>query len=233
LSQQEPAEALLTELRRRLAAVADPGRADHMRAYMKSAMPFRGVSAEPLRRICREVFAEHGLPDRGSWEHAVRLLWDTAAYREERYAAIALCEQRPYRGYQDLATLELYHHLVVTGAWWDLVDGIAAHLVGALLREHPAKMKPRMRRWAKDRDMWKRRTAILSQLSFMQDTDTALLYACIEPSLDSPEFFLRKAIGWALRQYAWTEPGAVKRYVREHQSRLSPLSRREALKNLS
>ena len=80
--------------------------------------------------------------------------------------------------------------------------------------------------------MWKRRTAILSQLTFKKDTDLKLLYDCIEPSIESKEFFLRKAIGWALRQYAWTDPKEIQRYVRVNETRLSPLSRREALKNL-
>jgi 3-methyladenine DNA glycosylase AlkD len=89
-----------------------------------------------------------------------------------------------------------------------------------------------MLRWSRSPDMWKRRTSILCQLTFKKDTDLKLLYACIEPSMDSTEFFLRKAIGWALRQYAWTYPDEVRRYVRKNAARLSPLSRREALKNL-
>ena len=80
--------------------------------------------------------------------------------------------------------------------------------------------------------MWKRRTAILCQLGSKAHTDLELLYACIEPSLGSQEFFLRKAIGWALRQYAWTDAAEVKRYVRRQRDRLSPLSVREALKNI-
>jgi 3-methyladenine DNA glycosylase AlkD len=93
-------------------------------------------------------------------------------------------------------------------------------------------LKKAMLAWSQCDDLWKRRTAIICQLSFKKDTDLALLYACIQPALDSSEFFLRKAIGWALRQYAWTDPEEVIRYVREHEHRLSGLSRREALKNV-
>jgi len=89
-----------------------------------------------------------------------------------------------------------------------------------------------MRAWSRSRDMWKRRTAILCQLSFKSDTDLTLLYDCIEPNLDDREFFIRKAIGWALRQHAWTDPGEVRRYVTRNKARLSPLSVREALKNI-
>ena len=81
-------------------------------------------------------------------------------------------------------------------------------------------------------NIWKRRSAILIQLKAKEQTDLDFLYACIEPSLDSKEFFLRKAIGWALRQYAWTDPVEVRRYVVANEARLSGLSRREALKNL-
>jgi 3-methyladenine DNA glycosylase AlkD len=87
--------------------------------------------------------------------------------------------------------------------------------------------------WSRSANIWKRRTSIICQLGFKQDTDLELLYACIEPSLDSQEFFLRKAIGWALRQHAWTDPAEVRDYVRRNRARLSSLSSREALKNLS
>jgi 3-methyladenine DNA glycosylase AlkD len=93
-------------------------------------------------------------------------------------------------------------------------------------------MKPLMRRWARDSDTWKRRSAILCQLGFKRDTDLRLLYDCIEPNVTHQDFFIRKAIGWALRQYAWTDPRAVRRYVKANKQRLSPLSVREALKNV-
>jgi len=89
-----------------------------------------------------------------------------------------------------------------------------------------------MRAWAVDGDPWIRRTAILSQLTFREDTDTALLRDCIEPNLDDPSFWIRKAIGWALRQYARTDPDWVRDTVAGYGDRLSGLSRREALKHL-
>ena len=89
-----------------------------------------------------------------------------------------------------------------------------------------------MRRWSTDANMWKRRVSIICQLRFKGDTDLELLYRNIEPNLADREFFIRKAIGWALRQYAWTDPKEVARYVRGHEAQLSGLSRREALKNI-
>jgi 3-methyladenine DNA glycosylase AlkD len=128
----------------------------------------------------------------------------------------------------------MYEEMIVSGAWWDYVDVLASHRVGEyLLRDFPKEMKREMRRWSVDDDMWKRRTSIICQLTFKADTDLDLLYDCIRPSLPSREFFLRKAIGWALRQYAWTNPKEVVRYVREHDGELSGLSKREALKNVS
>jgi 3-methyladenine DNA glycosylase AlkD len=125
----------------------------------------------------------------------------------------------------------MYEEMIVSGAWWDYVDD-AAHQVGYLLERWPGQIRPRMLQWSRSRDLWKRRTSIICQLRFKGCTDLQLLYACIEPSLESKAFFLRKAIGWALRQYAWTDPNEVVRYVRQHQARLSPLSQREALKNI-
>jgi 3-methyladenine DNA glycosylase AlkD len=93
-------------------------------------------------------------------------------------------------------------------------------------------MSKLMRRWSKDSDLWKRRAAILCQIRFKRDTDLALLYDCIEPNLADNQFFMRKAIGWALRQYAWVDPREVKRYVKKNRARLSGLSIREALKNV-
>ena len=103
---------------------------------------------------------------------------------------------------------------------------------GRILQNDRAAMKEAMLGWSRDDDMWKRRSAILCQIRAKAETDLDLLYACIEPSLDSTEFFLRKAIGWALREYAWTDPAEVRRYVAANEARLSGLSKREALKNI-
>ena len=119
----------------------------------------------------------------------------------------------------------MYEELIVTGAWWDFVDEVAIRLVGEL------DVAPVLREWASDADMWKRRTAIIAQISRKDGTDAQLLFDCIEPNRGDREFFIRKAIGWALRQYAWSDAREVRRYVAANRSRLSPLSIREALKN--
>ena len=203
-----------------------------MRAYMKSEMPYHGVTAPLCRQVFRKCFADLQFTSPSAWKNAVLHIWRNARFREERYAAIFLCEARCSREFQTPAALEVYEELIVTGAWWDYVDSLASHSVGDLLRKYPREIRPVMKAWSRCPDMWKRRTAILSQLKFRKETDLALLYAWIEPSLDSKEFFIRKAIGWALRQYAWSDPAELRRYVLANETRLSPLSKREALKNL-
>lgn len=207
-----------------------------MQAYMKSAMPYLGIQTPELRVICTRLFAAHPIETSVAWRSACLRIWREARFREERYAAIGLTGFRLYGSFQTLETLAMYEEMIVTGAWWDFVDTIASKRLGALLRVYPSRMRTQMLKWSRCGDLWKRRSAILCQLGFKDDTDLALLYACIEPSLSSSplsgEFFLQKAIGWALRQYAWTDPREVARYVREHQGELSPLSKREALKNV-
>jgi 3-methyladenine DNA glycosylase AlkD len=223
---------LTVELRVALAKVADPVRAPGMQAYMKSAMPYLGISSVPLRRVCKEFFAGLDWSGPEAWQADVLAIWRGAEFREERYAAIELSGVKAARGFHDLSALPMYEELIVTGAWWDYVDVIAGQRLWAILQREGSAMKRAMLGWSNDANMWKRRSAILCQLRAKESTDLDLLYTCIEPSLDSKEFFLRKAIGWALRQYAWTDPAEVRRYVVRNESRLSGLSKREALKNI-
>ncbi|GAA2738270.1 DNA alkylation repair protein [Pedococcus aerophilus] len=221
-------------VRSALASAGDPDRAVAQQAYMKSAMPYRGITAPELKALLRPLLADPALelPGRGAWEGAVRELWDGATHREERYAATALTGHRAYQRWQDPDTLELYRHLVVTGAWWDHVDEIASQRIGPILLSHREEVTPVILDWAQDDDPWLRRTAVISQLTFRERTDLGLLRATIEPNLDDTSFWLRKAIGWALRQYARTDPDWVRATVAEYGERLSGLSRREALKHL-
>jgi 3-methyladenine DNA glycosylase AlkD len=224
-------DALAQALLAALAEAADPAKAPQMQAYMKSAMPYLGVSAPALRRVCKAVFAPIQLSTAAAWQSAALSLWRGARFREERYAAVELTGDRRARAFQTMGTLPMYEEMIVTGAWWDYVDVLAKHRLGPLLAAHPAPMRAAMLAWSRDADLWKRRSSILCQLDFKERTDLDLLYACIEPSIGAREFFLRKAIGWALRQYAWTDAREVARYVKANEARLSPLSRREALKN--
>jgi 3-methyladenine DNA glycosylase AlkD len=221
-----------------LQKAGDPERARGQQAYMKSTMSFRGISSPQLKATLRPLLADPAylLTARDEWEATIRGLWDGAQFREERYAALAIAGHRPYRRWaEDRSAMPLYRHLVESGAWWDFVDDIAGHRVGPVLRSHPETEADRIRSWAIARDMWVRRAAILSQLLSKEETDRQLLLDCITPNLADREFFIRKAIGWSLRQYARSGAGAadwVRRSVDDLGPRLSPLSRREALKHL-
>jgi 3-methyladenine DNA glycosylase AlkD len=229
---------LIDAVCRELGKAGDPDRAQGQQAYMKSAMPFRGITAPALRATVRPILADPAylLTGRDEWESTICALWDGARFREERYAAVAISGHRLYRQWaRDRSAMPLYRYLVVSGAWWDFVDEIAARRVGPILRAHPETEADRMRSWAIASAMWVRRAAILSQLSSKDETDRQLLLDCITPNLADREFFIRKAIGWSLRQYAHCDSAAadwVRATAEELGPRLSPLSRREALKHL-
>ena len=200
---------------------------------MKSSMPYYGVPAPMLKRVLRPILATYAPEDRTTWEATVRALWDEATHREERYAATALARHRVARPWQDRQSLGLYRHMVVTGAWWDHVDEVASHLVGDVLAGHRAEVTPIMRAWARDDDLWVRRTAVLSQIRHHKYTDTALLHDVIVANVDDKSFWLRKAIGWALREFSRSDPDWVRAEVDSLGERLSGLSRREATRRLS
>ena len=222
---------LLTRLRKAMIAEADPSRAAGMQAYMKSTMPYHGLMSAKVRSVSAAVFADHPLASCDEWQAAILWLWRRARFREERYGALVLASDRRHAQCRTPASLPMFEEMIITGAWWDHVDWIA-HVIGDMVRAYPKQMRPVMRKWSRDENLWKRRVSIICQISFKKDTDLKLLYANIEPNLADRDFFIRKAIGWALRAYAWTDPAEVARYVREHESRLSGLSRREALKNV-
>jgi 3-methyladenine DNA glycosylase AlkD len=225
-------DELIAAIRDGLAAAADPKRAPGMQAYMKSVMPYRGVTSPINKPIFKKAIEDHPLPDATAWADAVRRLFHEASYREERYGAVALLGHRLYRAHRTLAALPLYEELIVGGAWWDVVDEVATGSLRQLLVDHPGEMGKQMRAWSVAPNLWKRRSSIICQVGRRRTIDLRLLYDCIEPNLGDRDFFIRKAIGWALRDYAWVDPAEIVRYVAQNEARLSGLSRREALKNV-
>ncbi len=222
---------LIREMRLALAENGDSEKAVVMRAYTKSEMPYRGVQTPIRRKLIRAIFRDHPISEQSDWRDAVLKLWRDAEYREERYAALELAGARQYVDFRTFDTLPMFEEMVVTGAWWDFVDEIATHRLWELLERYPRGMSRRMRSWSRDQNLWKRRSSIICQINRKDETDLDLLFDCIEPNLSHRDFFVRKAIGWALRDLAWTDLGTVETYVELHYDRLSPLSRREALKN--
>ena len=220
---------VLSAIRGALREHADPARGAGAQAYMKSAMPCLGVRVPEVRRIAAAAAAGTPFASPGQLRGTVLELWRNAAAREERYAAIDLTADPLAAG--DMMMLPVYEEMIRSGAWWDFVDPVAARLC-ALLQANRAEMSAVLLGWSTDPDFWMRRAAILSQLKAKAATDSGLLARIIETNLEDPEFFIRKAIGWALREYSKTAPGWVAAFVAEHAATLSPLSRREALRRL-
>jgi 3-methyladenine DNA glycosylase AlkD len=219
--------ALVPDVRAALRAAADPERARGMQAYLKTTEPCLGVRLPDVRRIVAAAALEHPPASAAEVRAAAQALWREAAAREERYAAVALTGLPPARGVLDL--LPLYEEMITTGAWWDLVDSVAGRIRDLLL-DHPTQLRPVLLAWARSPDRWLRRSAVIAQLGAKSRTDTALLAEVIEANAADPEFFVRKAIGWALRDLAKTDPAWVRSFLTDHE--LSPLSRREAAKHL-
>jgi 3-methyladenine DNA glycosylase AlkD len=226
---------LVDTIRAELARHADPARAAGQQRYMKSTIRYRGLTSPQLTAVLRPILADPGfrIADRDGWEATIRTLWDEVAYREEWYAAIALARHRTYRPWVDSESMPLWRHLVVTGAWWDVVDEVATHLVRDVLEGSPDVEGLRLREWAVDDDLWLRRTAIICQVGRKDRLDESLLADAIEPNLADRDFFLRKAIGWALRDHARIAPDWVRAFVDAHAGELSGLSRREATRHLA
>lgn len=220
---------LLAAIRTALMERADPVRAAGAQAYMKSSILSLGVRVPEVRRSVVAAAAAYPFESPEQLRATVLELWREAQWREERYAAIDLTGLRLVA--RDPLMLPVYEEIIRAGAWWDFVDGVSQR-IGALLQAHRAMMTPLLRAWSTDEDFWIRRAAITSQLKAKGATDTELLREVIEANLADPEFFIRKAIGWALREYAKTNAAWVRDFVAEHGARLSPLSRKEALRHL-
>ena len=226
-------------VRAALAQHADAAQAGPMQAYMKSALPFHGVPAPLRRQLVKAAAQAHPLADNTALCSAVLQLWSGATHREQRYAALDLLRLPRHQKWANLSWLPVLHECIETGPWWDHNDEISGLALGLLLRRHPAAMKPLLLQWASGPNLWFRRAAMLGQRSLKgPDFDAVLLYGCILPSLPpSPfatgfanEFFIRKGMGWALRERSYAAPGEVNAFCDEYRSRLSPLTLREALR---
>ena len=213
----------------RLRSASDQGNATRMAAYMKTDMPFYGVQKPGRTEILREINSEHPIELRSDYEAAVSALWHLP-HREEKYLALGVA--RAYPQFISRSAVPMYRRMIVEGAWWDFVDEIAIHLSGRVLFEDRSRMTATIRTWSNHRDLWLRRSAIIAQIGHKSATDEDLLFSVCLSRADEREFFIRKAIGWALRDYARTAPGAVTRFLDTHEGALSPLSVREGGKHL-
>lgn len=206
---------------------ADATDAAAMQAYMKGRFPFFGIKAPERRELVKEHIALHGAPDPAELPAIARAAF-ALPEREMHQVAVDLVMKHAKR--LTPADLPWVEELITTKSWWDSVDALAIHVAGVVLKRYPKEVPAWNRRWITANDLWLNRTAILFQNRWKQDTDRELLFANIARHAAHPDFFIRKAIGWALRELGATDARAVQAFVKAH--RLSPLSEREALRRI-
>ncbi|MFK4869197.1 DNA alkylation repair protein [Streptomyces sp. CSMPJR101] len=222
------ADTVIERLTAVYGAAADPERAAAMRAYMKDVAPFLGIPSPERRALSRSVLQGTPPPDERDCTAVALRCWRLPE-REYQYFAVDLL--RRHVRWLSSGFLPVARHLVTTAPWWDTVDALAAHVVGGLVAADPA-LTADMDAWIEDDDLWVVRTALLHQLRYGERTDAGRLFAyCLRQS-GHPDFFVRKAIGWCLREYAKTDPDAVRDFLAREGGRFAPLSVREALKNI-
>ncbi|MFE0136544.1 DNA alkylation repair protein [Streptomyces sp. NPDC059037] len=222
------ADTVMERLTATYPKAADPRRAAQAQAYMKDVAPFLGLPTPLRRELTRTVLAGTPHPDESDCAAIALRCWELP---EREYAYFAVDYLRRHVRRLSSGFLPVARHLVTTVSWWDTVDLLAAHVVGGLVAADP-KLRSEMDAWIEDDDLWVARTALLHQLRHKDATDTERLFAYCLRQCGHPDFFIRKAIGWCLREYAKTDPDAVRDFVERERGRLAPLSVREALKNL-
>ncbi|MFI2454660.1 DNA alkylation repair protein [Streptomyces sp. NPDC019539] len=222
------ADTVLERLTATYPAAADPVRAREAAAYMKDVAPFLGIRTPERRALSRTVLAGTPRPSEADCTAIALRCWELP---EREYHYFAADYLRRHAGRCSSGFVPVARRLITTVSWWDTVDTLAAHVVGALVAADPGLARV-MDRWVEDDDLWIARTALLHQLRHKDATDAERLFRyCLRQS-GHPDFFVRKAIGWSLREYAKTDPDAVRGFVDSARDRLAPLSVREALKNL-
>lgn len=221
---------LIAAINQGLVAIAESPRARQMQAYMKSEMPYLGARVPEVRAVTRTAARAIPPVSVAGLRATAGVLWRDATYREQRYAATELTGLPMAAG--ALTLLPLYQHMIVSGAWWDHVDAVSGRL-GRLLIQHPEQVQPVLLSWSTNPDRWLRRASIIAQLRAKTCTDLVLLTKAIDANAADRDFFVSKAIGWALRNYARTDPEWVREFVAARADVLSSLARREATKHLN
>lgn len=216
------------ELRAGLLVVADVEKAPEMAAYMKHRFTYLGCSAGERRKVSKPILNAAKKMDPDALLDLAHRLW-AEPEREFHYVGMDVVRA----GAKNLRADDLgrVRRLIEATPWWDTVDSLAIHSVGTLVTEYP-DLVGEMDEWIESNDIWIARTALLHQLMYKERTDINRLFTYCTMHMESSEFFIRKAIGWALRQYARTDPDAVRAFVLNNEDSLSGLSKREALKNI-
>jgi 3-methyladenine DNA glycosylase AlkD len=206
---------------------ADTHKADAMSAYMKHHFVFYGIPS-PLRKTLQsEIFNSFKLNSQQDLLIAVKFLWDKPE-RECHYAAIELLAKN--KKLWSPECINFFESLLISNSWWDSVDTLCGQVIGPMFKRYPQLRYQTIEQWKHSDNMWLRRVCIIHQLSYREATDLDLLTEMVFINAGSNEFFIQKAIGWALRQYAKTDPEWVLRFV--DVNTLKNLSKREAVKNI-
>lgn len=207
----------------------NPENAFAMAKYMRNHFSFFGMKTEERRRIFKDIWKENKNEiEENPREIALKLY--SKPQRELQYCAIEILIKQ-LKGNYNKKDIQLIEKLIITNSWWDSVDTIAKNILGEYLLEYPLETEKVIERFSNSENMWLNRSVILFQLGYKQKTDFDLLKSECEKHKKSNEFFIQKAIGWALREYGKTNPEAVRNFV--NNSNLKPLSKKEALKNIS
>lgn len=208
---------------------SDATKAPQMQAYMKTDQPFYGVQSKLRRQIFRDAIKKYPVASRETWETLILELWN-GTHREEMYLALEVAER--YEKYCDETAWNLFEKLLRSATNWDTVDWLASNLIGKLVYKY-RHFEKELWKWSKDDNFWVRRASLLSHLKHKEKTNIKLLSQTILKLAHEKEFFIRKAIGWVLRQYSYTDPIWVSQFVERYENKLSGLSKREALKAIN
>ena len=215
----------LTSLEKAFVAHSDSETALQMGKYMKDKFVFFGVKSPMRKELYRDQKQQFGLIPTDRKMEIVKWCW-AAPQSEWQYFAMEFLGKEAKKVDED--TISLYEFIILNKSWWDTVDYVASNLVGSYLRKFPEQIEILTERWMKSDNMWLQRVCLLFQLKYRHHTDAQLLKSFIIRLSGSNEFFIRKAIGWSLREYSKTNPAYVKQFVVNHQ--ISGLSEREAIK---
>lgn len=208
---------------------SNPENAFAMAKYMQNHFPFFGIKTDERRQIFKDIYKENNREViENPREIALKLY--SKPQRELHYCAIEILIKQLKENYKK-EDIQLIEKLITTNSWWDSVDTIAKNILGEYLLEFPMETSKATEHFSNSENMWLNRSAILFQLGYKQKTNFDLLKSECNKHKNSEEFFIQKAIGWALREYGKIKPEMVKNFV--HNSNLKPLSEKEALKNIS
>ena len=222
--------SLVEKVAQELRKNADHKKSKPMKKYMRDQFEFFGLSSPTRKSVCKE-FVQQKLNSENTRKFVV-LLW-AKPEREFQYFAVDYLEKHLDASTEFEDNMKCMEHLITTKSWWDTVDALANKMVGRLVKEHRDQGKAVMEEWIDHENMWLRRTALLHQLSYKEETDEEMLFRFCSKRAHEEEFFIRKAIGWALRQHAWRYSSSVKKYLLKHKKELSALSFKEAAKHLN